>query len=318
MRNSSRLRLNKHKVLLLKMYTLKLLRPINLLIITIVMIIIKYGFFERLGIFTFLSGFQFSLLVLSTILIAAGGNIINDIHDVETDRINKPDKLIVGKHISERKADYLYLIFTNLGIILGIILSFMIGHKGLATIFVFVSAFLYGYATAVKNLFFLGNLLVAGLVAFTPLVVVVFEIYPTIGETISEASYNASNIVLHFAFFAFCINLIRELIKDIQDTNGDKNAGRNTIPIILGQKRSTYIAFGLTLLLIIATIYYLYTFMYRDQWLMLYFLFTVIGPLLYISVKIFNAETLQNYKHIATVLKIIMCTGICTLFFISV
>lgn len=282
------------------------------------MSIIKYGFLERLGVVTFLSFFEFSLLILATIFIAAGGNIINDIHDTETDRINKPDKVIVGKHVSEKKADYLYLIFTNLGVILGIIVSNLIGRTGLATVFVIVAALLYGYATTLKNMFLIGNIIIASLIAFTPLLIVLFDIYPTIGEFILEPSLKASKTILHVAVFAFCINFIREIIKDIQDTNGDKNTGRNSFPILLGKKRSIHFAFALNLFLVAASVYYLYNFMFNYQLLMVYFLIAVIGPLLYLLIKIFNAEIQRDFKHISILLKVIMLTGICTLFFIPI
>lgn len=280
------------------------------------MCIIKYGFFERLGVATALGTFEFLLLVCATTFIAAGGNIINDIHDTETDRINKPKKLLVGRHISEKNADYLYIAFTSIGVLMGLILSNMIGHKAIAAVFIIVAALLYGYATTFKNIFLIGNVVIASLVAFTPLLLVLFDIFPTIENNILAPTLKASKTILHVAIFAFGINLIRELIKDIQDTNGDKNAGRNTIPVVLGKKRSTYIAFAITLVLIVASVYYLYTFMFSYKYLMRYFLGAVIGPLLYILVKIFNAEMPQNYKHISIVLKVVMGTGICTLLFL--
>jgi len=81
-----------------------LIRWKNLALIILVQALIKYALFESFNIQLSLSDFQFILLVLATVFIAAAGNIINDIYDIETDLVNKPEKVIVGKSISEKAA----------------------------------------------------------------------------------------------------------------------------------------------------------------------------------------------------------------------
>ena len=91
---------------------LNLIRWQNLLLIILVQVLIKYALFDAFNVLTKLDTLNFSLLVLATVLIAASGNIINDIYDIETDTINKPDKVIVWKSISEKTAFNLFIAFS--------------------------------------------------------------------------------------------------------------------------------------------------------------------------------------------------------------
>ena len=104
-----------------------LIRWQNLVLIILVQVLIKYALFDAFNVFTKLTLFNFILLVLATVFIAASGNIINDIYDVETDTINKPEKVIVGKSISEKAASNLFIAFSLVGVGIGFYLSNVIG-----------------------------------------------------------------------------------------------------------------------------------------------------------------------------------------------
>lgn len=295
------------------MYYLKLIRPINLLLIALLMVLIKYSFFEVIGINTTLSEFQFLLLITAVVCIAAGGNVINDIYDRSTDRINKPNKVIVGTHISEKKATNFYMLLTIFGVVTGFILSNSIGKPNLAAVFVIIAALLYGYATSIKNILIINNFLIAALTAFVLITILLFDIYPSIESVISKSALRTTHIVLHYTLFAFLLNFLREIVKDIHDSDGDKNAGRSTLPIVLGRQRSIYLVFGLTMMFLVAVIYYLYTYLYVDKIFMLYFLVTIIGPLLLAITKLWTASTQRNLKIISNIFKIIMLFGICSI-----
>ena len=153
----------------------KIIRPINLLIILLVQVVIKYGLLVPLGVQVALDNFQFGLLVFATVAITAAGNVINDIFDINVDSINKPEKMIVGQVIPEKAAYNFYIILSVLGVGVGFYLSNLIGHPGLSSIFIVISALLYIYATHVKAILLVGNMLVSGLVAMSLLVVVLFK-----------------------------------------------------------------------------------------------------------------------------------------------
>jgi 4-hydroxybenzoate polyprenyltransferase len=105
------------------------------------------------------------------------------------------------------------------------------------------------------------------------------------------------------------INLIRELVKDIEDIDGDYKGEMKTLPIVLGRERANKIVFALSLIPLIAIIYYVVTNLFKQTEIVGYFLVFVIAPLIYTSIKLFSAELKSDYKHISLVLKFVMLTG---------
>jgi len=265
--------------------------------------------FPAFGVNTTLTAFQFALLVISTLTIAAGGYIINDIYDVEADRINKPNKLIIGKHIPEDKAYTYYMVFTVIGVILGFYLSNLINRNTFFAIFVIIAALLYIYATFLQQIVLVGNIIISVLVGLSLVIVGIFELLPAINTQNQFIQSSMFEVVFDYAVFAFIISLAREIVKDIQDVDGDYKMQFKTLPIVLGKNRARYIAFGLTVFLILLLIYYLANYLYMRQVAVAYFIIAVIGPLVYISIKLFSAETKAQYKTISNLLKFVMLSG---------
>jgi 4-hydroxybenzoate polyprenyltransferase len=277
--------------------------------IAAVQLLVKYALFPAFAMDTTLSPFNFSLLILTTICIAAGGYIINDIYDIETDAINKPNKIVVGKSVSESTANKLYILFTFSGVCLGFYLSHAVGRPAFFGIFVIISALLYVYASYLKQIAIAGNIVVSILVSLSLLVVGIFELIPVI--TIQNESVQSTmlEIVTDFAVFAFLINFIREIIKDIQDVDGDHKMGMQTLPILFGKTRTSKVTMVLTLITIAIILYYVTTFLYMHVIAIAYFLIAVVGPLIYVAIKMFTAENNAQFKHISFMLKLVMLTG---------
>ncbi len=274
-----------------------------------VQLLIKYALFPAFAIDITLNGLGFAILVFSTLFIAAGGYIINDIYDIETDAVNKPTKVIVGKHISEDIANKLYILFTVIGVGLGFYLSNSVGRPPFFIVFITISGLLYIYASYLKQIAVVGNIVVSGAVALSLLIVGIFELIPAITTTNQVDQSSMFEILTDFSILAFLINFIREIVKDIQDVDGDHKAGMQTLPIIFGKTRTAKIAFGLTCFTILIIAYYVGTFVYMHMLAILYFLIFVIAPLIYIAIKLFTAEKKQEFKHISLMLKIVMFTG---------
>ncbi|HET8803345.1 MAG TPA: geranylgeranylglycerol-phosphate geranylgeranyltransferase [Aequorivita sp.] len=292
---------------------LNLLRYQNLLFIALVQIFIKYGLFQPLGAVTVLSAFGFVLLIIATLCIAAAGNIINDIYDVEIDKINKPNKILIGKKISEKAANRLFIIFNVLGVAIGFYLSNSVGKPSFAALFIVFSALLYLYSSYLKGMLVIGNLLISFLVAMSLIIVGLFDLLPAINTENQTSQSAVFKIVLHFSLFAFFINLIREIVKDLQDINGDKNGGMNTLAIAIGRKRTVMIAFLLGVFMVLGIVFYMYEYLYNEQFLLLYFLFAIVAPLLYFCIKSYDAETTREFAFLSKLLKIIMFLGICAI-----
>ena len=292
----------------------KLIRWKNLLLIIYTYLLIKFLFFPSFSIETALSLFQFSLLLLSIVLISAAGYIINDIEDVISDKINKPKKLIVSKVITKEKALQWYKITNTLGIALGIIFCLNIGKPTYSFIFIGASLLLYLYSKKLKSKPLIGNLIIAFLIGISIFILAFFE-FNFILKT--EPQNLAFTIITALSIFAFCMNLTREIIKDIEDVNGDYALKISTLPILLGVNRTKNIA-NLTILLPIGLLLFiLLNFSESYKFTMLYLLITVFLPLVYISIKLFSVKNKNDFKKISTLLKITMFLGVNSLIIFS-
>ncbi|WP_026838757.1 geranylgeranylglycerol-phosphate geranylgeranyltransferase [Gillisia sp. JM1] len=292
---------------------LKLVRAPNLLMILFTQVLIKYGLFNSFGISITLSGLGFSLLVLASICIAAAGNIINDIYDLETDRINKPEKVLIGTKISINTANTLYIVLSIVGVGSGFYLSNVIGKPEFSAIFIIISALLYLYATYLKYIMVVGNLVISALVAFSIIIVGLYDLLPAITAENQQTQSTIFSIILDYALFAFLLNWLREMVKDQEDIKGDYKAGRNTLPVAIGSKRANLAIFLVGLLPLSAVIYYLYNYLFENLWAVLYALIFIVAPLLYFLINIWTAETKKDYYKLSSLLKIIMLLGIVSL-----
>lgn len=208
--------------------------------------------------------FDFLLLVLSTVLIAAAGNIINDYFDVKADRINKPELLIIDKYLKRRWAIIWHWTFNSIGIIIAFYLSWKLSNWWIG-IFSFVCInLLWFYSAVFKRKFLLGNLIVAFLVSIVPVYVLIFSM-PLDEIKISNhteffvfSSVHLILLTLSLAATSFFINLIREIIKDIADVKGDLMLHAKTLPIRLGIKKTKWILFILLIPLLFSLLSYVF------------------------------------------------------------
>ena len=292
---------------------LKLFRYQNLIFIALAQVFIKYGLFLPFNIDITLSSFEFALLVIATLCIAAGGNVINDIYDVQIDKVNKPDKVIIGKLITESSANRLFVVLNVIGVGIGFYLSNVIERPSFAALFIVFSAMLYLYASYLKGILLVGNIVVSFLVAMSLIIVGLFDLLPAITPQNQAEQSLVFEVILRYALFAFSLNLIREIVKDIQDINGDKKGGINTLPIAIGRKRTLMVVFALTVFLIVGILAQMYDYLYNQKALMLYFLLGIIAPLLFFCVKTWSAEHKKDFKLLSNILKIVMLIGTCSL-----
>ena len=228
----------------MSMAILKLIRFQNLLIIAVTQYMMRLFILEPiLAVNSFepqLDHFHFFLLVFSSMAITAAGYVINDYFDMKTDLLNRPDTVIVGMRITRRWAMVIHIFLNSAGILTGIYLSWYVGMLGFGIVYILAAGLLWFYSTTYKRQFLIGNLIVSIFTAVVPFVVIVFEV-PLLnreyGEIMIARGMNFNNILAWvggFSFFAFLATLIREIIKDVEDFEGDAAYGRNTLPIVLG------------------------------------------------------------------------------------
>lgn len=308
---------------------LNLVRWPNLLIVAFTMILMRYAVIEPViskmnvvminlpGIEVPLSlkfpWYDFVILVGATLFITAGGYVINDYFDIKTDLINKGE-VIVGTRIPRRQAMMWHNILNVAGVLAGFYISWKAGYFWLGLLFLIVSGLLYFYSASYKRQFLVGNLIVALLTAMVPLLVALYE-WPAMYRfyAVNSASPPDLKIIFYwtggFAIFAFLTTLIREIIKDIEDFEGDKVYGRNTIPVVTG----IITAKTISILLISATVGLLYLVWHiylNDKITLVYLSCTVVIPLLYVVYKLVMSTTREQLHVASRVMKIIMIAGV--------
>lgn len=205
-----------------------------------------------------MSEIDFFLLVLSTMMIGAAGYIINDYFDVRIDEVNRPATNLVGKTIKRRVAIASHMTLNVIGAGLGIWLSWKYGIFRLgAFVYITAPALLWFYSTNLKRQFLIGNFVIALLSAIVPIIVVLFEIpaiYRTFPELVKSGYLRLDDVLyltLIFSLFAFVISLLREIIKDTEDYEGDLAYGCKTMPIVLGIAPAKWIMSGLCVFVIV-------------------------------------------------------------------
>lgn len=264
---------------------------------------------------------QFFLLVLSTVFIAGAGYIINDYFDTRTDMINKPTRVVVGVEIGRRQAMILHAMLNIIGIGIGIYLGFYIELPALSLVFMLATGLLWFYSTSYKRQFLVGNFSVSFLTGLVPLMVVLFEI-PLLNRAYGEQMllHNASfNYIFAwvsgFSFFAFLSTLIRELIKDAEDFEGDSAYGMRTVPIVLGSAWTKALVVGLIVVIVAVLTLLLLKFILfsvepADFYSLAYFMLLLILPFVLLSVRMILARDKRDYHRASTLIKLIMLFGI--------
>jgi len=208
---------------------------------------------EHQFLFQSISRFNFHLMTLMTLLATASGYIINDWFDYKIDLVNKPNKVIINKKITWRAARRSYLFFVIAGAFISSYLSSKTGLWGITIIYNTVSILLFLYAQFLKRSFFFGNFVVALLCCFVPLLVgyVNFELLQQLHYGDFLTLPKRQHVFFAFVIFSFLITFFREIVKDIEDVEGDKKYLARTIPIALGIRGAKSIAgiMGLFILL---------------------------------------------------------------------
>jgi 4-hydroxybenzoate polyprenyltransferase len=290
---------------------LKLIRYQNLLLLIFMQLSFRYGFLNLQDIALALTDLQFGILVLSTVAIAAAGSVITTIFDKETNN-NSTNEALSTTSISEEMAYNLYIALNVLGVGGGFYLSNVIEKPGFALLFIIVSGTLYLKATSLKQSLLIGNFIVAILAAISIIIIGLFDLLPIITPENRAGLAILFKILLDYAFFAFILILIREIIKDLVDVKGDYNQGMNTLPIALGIERTSKIVLVATGFMTIYLTYYIYEYYFNNSLYIstLYGLLVIISPLLLFCVKLTSAKTTTDFKTLSLILKIVLNFGI--------
>ncbi|MFY0626462.1 MAG: geranylgeranylglycerol-phosphate geranylgeranyltransferase [Reichenbachiella sp.] len=269
---------------------LKLSRVNNLVIIIITQYFSAYFLIEKnSSVLEIVNDFNFFIMVLSTVIISASGYYINDYYDVKIDLINKPHKVIVGNKIKRRQVMLAHLAFNSVGILLGLVVSYWIGLVNLVAAFL-----LWLYSNQLKRLPFVGNFVVALLTGATLLTIGIY--------------FRSSDLLLFmYAFFAFGINLIREVIKDIEDVHGDASFGSKSLPVLFGIRKTKWVLYFLIVVYIGAMIFIMGTVNYT---ILNYYFMLLTLPFTHFTYLLSKADTKKHFSFLSKYCKWIILAGI--------
>lgn len=310
---------------------LKLVRWPNLVFIAITQVLFNYGvvhpLFLQARLVPNLSHASFLLLCFASVLIAAAGYIINDYFDVNIDQINKPDRVLVDRIIHRRWAIFWHMLLSMLGVVFSFMVSFSLidGYFLIGFINFLCVIVLWLYSTTYKRQILVGNILISLLTSWTILVIYAAEI-PHLWGAASEmaqpyqlAMTKLFRIAALYGGFAFVISLVREVVKDLEDMDGDRKEGCHTMPIAWGVPASKIFAAVWLIVLIgvlLVTQFYVIPF---GWWLsVVYVLVAVIAPLIYILKRLYTAKSIKDYARLSKLIKIVMLTGILSMGFFRI
>ena len=263
---------------------------------------------------------NFLLVVLASVLIAGSGNIINDYFDFNIDLINKPHKLIIHKFISRRWIIFWHLFLSSIGIIISFYVAAKIHFIWLGIINTICVLLLFIYSASLKKKFLIGNIVISLLTAWVIVVLLLPEYFAfnKYNSNNVETFYKIIRLGILYASFSFIISLIREIAKDMEDIEGDRQHGCKTLPIKMGLNAAkVFLTVWLVViigLLVIAQIYVI-----RFGWWesILYALIFIIIPLINIQKKLLKALSSNDFNILSSKIKWVMLFGILSIIFFA-
>jgi len=302
---------------------LQLIRFPNLFIVVLTQYLLQYFIlipaFRKSNFTPLLDHFHFFILVLSTLIIAAGGYIINDIEDLEIDLMNKPEKVIVGKFISVKNAHRLYWGITLIGFLISLYLAFYVQNLPLILIYPTAIYLLYIYSKTLKKSVLWGNLIVSIFCSFVAGIILFAEranFFKLINSN-PEIGNQVALIFIAYLIFAFFSTMFREIVKDIEDREGDIKNGCTTLPIVHGIEIAKNVAYFFAIVLLCFLNFWVYLRNLEGaEKDLIFFIGGIILPLLYAIYKLKIAINKNQLHQVSSLAKYIMLSGILYLLFL--
>jgi 4-hydroxybenzoate polyprenyltransferase len=306
----------------------RLIRWPNLLFIAITQALYYYAIIEPLTKKNIGISFDLDLfpcLCIASLLIAAAGYIINDYFDLNIDQVNKPSRLIIDKIIKRRWAIAFHLMMSFIAVLIGIYIDIRSGSWWVGLSNLVCALLLFGYSVTLKKKLLAGNILISALTAWV-IVVIFFCIYNK-GFYCQDCDPRLINAYINrfiritflYVAFAFIISLIREVIKDMEDMEGDAKYGCKTMPIVWGiPATKVFTAVWIIVLTGVLGTVQFYVLQFGWWWSAAYCAVLIIAPLLWILYRLYKAQVPKDYRRLSAAVKLVMFTGIMSMLFFKI
>lgn len=299
----------------------RLVRWPNLVFIAITQLLFEYCIYQKLyppSAIDAANTRQFIFLVIASVLIAAAGYIINDYFDLNIDQVNKPGKVVVSVIISRRWVIFWHMFLSLLGLFFTVSALPMAGFWYLVLANLASIILLWFYSTNLKKQLLIGNVLISLLTAWV-IIILFLSKYPLNLHRLLLVDHDEIRFfrfTVLYASFAFIISLIREVIKDMEDREGDRKYSCRTMPIVWGLNASkVFVAVWIIVLIAVLSILQFYVLPFGWWHSALYCFLFIIAPLLWIFRKMFTANSSEDFHRLSTLVKLVMFTGILSMVF---
>ena len=289
---------------------LKLIKYQNLLLLVMMQLVFRYLFLTQSYIDLALTDFNYILLVLSTVCIAAGGAVMQHIMNQEEDEIKQPKHRLVGTKISEAAAYNWYIGLTIVGVGIGFYLANVIYKPTFASLFVLVATLLYVQATNLKQIPLLGNCITALLVAISIAVIALFDIFPATYISNKVRMSEVFGILIDYAVLGFGLTLIKELLRDLKNRATDDMLGNNTVVTRFGLNKAKSLLGVIIVVVLGAILYYCNTFLFELTIALSFILLTMVGPLLFMGIKLITSTTQKEFALLERTLQVVLFCSI--------
>jgi len=265
---------------------------------------------------------ELMILVAASVLIAAGGYVINDYFDRDIDSVNRPQKAVLGSRIGRRWGIFWHLVLSLAGLLLSLLLTLRTGNwlvflfNGLAVLLLWV------YSTSFKKQALIGNIVISLLTAWVVLVLYVGEAGLTLHRLSGpQRGYIMSvyKIAILYGAFAFIASVIREVVKDLEDMPGDARYGCRTMPIVWGVRVSKVFV-SVWMIVLFFALFALAVYSVMLQWWMfaLFIAIAVMWPLGFSFQLLLKASGTPDYARLSRLVKWVMFNGIMSMLFYMV
>lgn len=261
---------------------------------------------------------QFLFLIAASVLIAAAGYIINDYFDLNIDQVNKPGKVVVNTIISRRWVIFWHMFLSMLGLFFTVTALPITGYWHLVLANMASIILLWFYSTNLKKQLLIGNVLISLLTAWVIGIIFLskFPLHIRSLLLVEHDEVRFFRYTILYASFAFIISLVREVIKDMEDVEGDRKYGCRTMPIRWGMNASKVFA-AVWIVVLIAVLLILQFYVLPFGWWnsALYCLVCIVVPLVWILRKLYSAHTADDFHRLSRLVKLVMFTGILSMLF---
>ncbi|WP_347050191.1 geranylgeranylglycerol-phosphate geranylgeranyltransferase [Flavobacterium olei] len=252
--------------------------------------------------------FYLFLIVFASAITIASGYIINNFYDSQKDLINRPNKSMLDRLVSQKTKLTVYFSLNFLAVLMASIVSWRA--------FLFFSVYIFMiwfYSHKIKKYAIIGNLMSA-LLAVTPFFAILLYFYNKISFEEIENHMSHFVVISAHAVFLFLLLLIREMIKDLENLKGDLVNDYRTIPVLYGEKVSKQAITALTILTILPV--YVLVNIYDVGYMDIYF-YICFGVMLFFLLYLWKSDSKEQYLKLHNVLKFLIVSGVCCIVLIN-